>query len=958
MKIYNYEPKERKPKSRSFFSLSGKKMKWGKFNFKKFLIWTFRALACGVLLFAILFLYYSKDLPDPNKLLAREVPESTKIFARDGSLLYEIHGEVKRTQVGLDQISDNLKHATVAIEDKNFYHHGGIVPTSLVRSVLVDIVSGEKKQGGSTITQQLVKNAILSRDKSFDRKIKEIILAIAIDSRFSKDDILKLYLNEVPYGRNAYGVEAASQTYFGKSAKDISLAESAYLAAIVQAPTFYSPLGPNRQALDDRKNYVLSLMKDQGYISEEDQLKAKDEKVIFASLSNGISAPHFSLMVQNYLADKYGETTLEEGGLKVYTTLDPKLQAIAEDVVKKGVEAVSKKYNANNAALVAIDPKTGQILAMVGSKDYFGKPEPAGCIPGTTAANSCTFEPNYNVALSTTRQPGSSFKPYVYLTAFKPEFKYSPATMLTDVVTDFGKFGNSNYIPKDYDNKQRGPVSIRSSLAGSLNIPAVKTLSLVGVDNATQTAHDLGITSPLSNCGLSLVLGGCTVRLLDHVAAYSVIANEGLKNDATAILKIVDKQGKTLEEYQSNPKQVVDAQAAYELISIMTDNNARTYVFGPNSPLILPDRVVAAKTGTTQNWHDGWTMGFTPSLAAGVWAGNNNGALLKAGADGVFVAAPIWNAFMKQALASTTPETFAVPPGIKQVTVDSLSGKLPTDLTPSTKVETFADYSVPDQSDDTHVSVAIDTLTGQPANSLTPPGQISYQTYKVLHSERRDDPNWENPVIAWALAQPANEGWSYPPNTGVYIPPSNSGNGPSVSIVSPADGATISKLPVTLTVSAASNNGISRIDVSVDGKFINSITGSPYYMELGSSYGDGQHTIAVRAVDSGGAVSDTSITVTYALNGSLNMTSPSNGDMVTFPLTLTSQSSNNYNQVGFYYTDNAGITKPIGPASSTYVGDGYQYTTTWQNPVPKGTYKVYSQSDTGVSSAKIKLVVQ
>ncbi len=861
MRVYSYKNSPYSKNSRKRL-----RFKWGRFNARKLFTWAFRLFALGVLFIAVMFLYYAKDLPDPNKLLDRNVPESSKIFARDGSLLYEIHGGYKRTQKNLNDISPFLKNATIAIEDKDFYKHGGISLTGIARAVIVDVLTASKSQGGSTITQQFVKKAILTDDKSWDRKIREMILAVTIDSRFSKDEVLKLYLNEIPYGRNSYGIEAAANSYFNKSAKDLSLAESAYLATLPQAPTYYNPLGPNRQALDNRKNTILSYMQQQGYITEEQKKQAQEEKVQFSELTNGIKAPHFVLWVQDYLANKYGEKTLQEGGLKVYTTLDLRLQAIAEAAVKNGVENSSKKYNADNAALVAIDPRTGQILAMVGSKDYFGKPEPAGCTPG----KNCMFEPNVNVAISDKRQPGSSFKPYVYATAFKKDFKYSPASPLFDVVTDFGTYGGKDYAPSNYSGQSYGPLSMRKALAGSLNVPAVKTLALVGVNSATQTARDLGITSPMADCGLSLVLGGCTVKLVDHVAAYSVIANEGVKNEKTPILKIENKDGQILEEYKSNPQSVLDPQAAYELISIMTDNNARSFIFGANSPLTLPDRPVAAKTGTTNDWGDGWTMGFTPSLAAGVWAGNNCGGTkcpMKKGADGVVVAAPIWHEFMQNALAGQPLEAFPVPSGIQQVAVDELSGKLPTDATPVTKTEVFADYAVPTTYDDVHIKVSADSATGLPATNLTLPENIIDKIYTVLHSEKKDNPDWENPVVEWALAH----GYTYPPGDLINPPANNpdnsTGQKPAVSIDAPSEGAVITSLPFNIQVTAAGSKPIARVQVSVDGELLQSKTLAPFIFSLNKDYGAGTHVLAAKATDIGGNSADTSTNIIFDVGG-------------------------------------------------------------------------------------------
>ncbi|MEO8065990.1 MAG: PBP1A family penicillin-binding protein, partial [Candidatus Doudnabacteria bacterium] len=691
---------------------------------------------------SLLFAFVSLSLPDPNKLNGRVIAQSTKIYARDGTtLLYEVHGEAKRTLLNFDQIPDNVKYATIAIEDKNFYKNPGVSWTGILRSIWADITSASKSQGGSTITQQFVRNAILTREKTFTRKIKEILLAVEIGQKFSKDDILKLYLNEIPYGRNAYGIEAAAQTYFGKHAGDLTLPESAYLAAMPQAPTFYSA---NRDKLDARKDLILDQMSDQGYISKEQRDSAKAEKVTFNTTKDAILAPHFVMYVQSILAQKYGEQTLEEGGLNVITTLDWKLQQIAEQAVEDGVAKNEKANKATNAGLVAEDPKTGQILAMVGSRDYF-QPDCGYC--------------QLNVTLSEL-QPGSSIKPYIYAAAFKKGM--SPATMLVDVKTNFGTYNGQVYSPNNYDGQNHGVVNMRKALAGSLNIPAVKTLALVGVGNAIDTAKDMGITSDISadKCGLSLVLGGCEIKLIDHVAGFSTFANEGVKHDQVPILSVTDSNGKILQQYQDSPgQQVLDPQVAYQAISIMTDNDARAFVFGSKSPLILPDRVVAAKTGTTQEWRDGWTLGFTPSLAAGVWVGNNDHTKMRAGADGVVVAAPIWNQFMRNALKDSPPEKFSEPAGIQHIIVDSISGKLPTENTPATKSEVFASGALPQDFDNVHVAVQINRLNGKLATNLTPLEDLETKIFTVIHSEMPNNPDWEGPVVDWARSQ----GYEYPP---------------------------------------------------------------------------------------------------------------------------------------------------------------------------------------------------
>src|SRR5258708_6744337 len=497
--------------------------------------------ASFLLLGSITFAVVSLSLPDPNKLNDGIVAQSTKIYARDGkTLLYEVHGEAKRTLINLTDIPDYAKQATIAIEDKNFYKNPGVDWRGILRSVWIDLTSRSRTQGGSTITQQFVRNAILTREKTFTRKIKEAVLAIEIGQKFSKDDILKLYLNEIPYGQNAYGIEAASQTYFGKHAKELTLAEAAYLAALPQAPTYYNPNGLHRQALDARHETVLQQMYEQGYITKDQRDKAKAEVVAFGKTKDtGPTFPlaaHFILYVQDILAQKYGEKTLQEGGLNVVTTLDWNMQQIADKAVKDGVAKNEKYNNASNAGLVAEDPKTGQILAMVGSRDYFDN----------------THGGQVNIALQDL-QPGSSIKPYIYATAFKKGM--SPATMLVDVKTVFGTYGGKEYAPGNYDGLSHGIVNIRKAMAGSLNVPAVKTLALVGVQDAIDTAKDMGITSDINTdrCGLSLVLGGCEIKLIDHVAAMSTFANMGVKQTQTPLLKVSDTKGKILHQSKQNP---------------------------------------------------------------------------------------------------------------------------------------------------------------------------------------------------------------------------------------------------------------------------------------------------------------------------------------------------------------------------------------------------------------------
>ncbi len=638
-------------------------------------------LILGFLTTAALFAFIAKDLPNPGNVNNRFIIESTKIYDRTGThLLYEVHGEEKRTIIDFKDIPESLIAATLSLEDQDFYHHFGIQPKAILRAALKDIITFDAAQGASTITQQFVKNSLLSNERTLTRKVKEVILSLEIEAKFSKDEILSMYLNEIPYGSNAYGIEAAAQTFFGKSAREITLDEAALLASLPRGTAFYSPYGSRPERVVNRKNYALKQMAELGYITNEqaDEAIAIDTLQKIKPQKNIIAAPHFVMYVREYLQGKYGDQNIEQNGLKVITTLDWDKQMAAEEAVRTNADK-NKRWKAANAALVAIDPKTGQILSLVGSKDYFGAPEPVGCVSGKT----CVFEPNFNVAVSL-RQPGSSFKPYVYLTAFTKG--YLPETLMYDTKTQFETAEGKSYEPNNYDGKFHGPLPMMKALGGSLNIPAVKTLYLVGVKDAIALAKNLGITdlNHPDQLGLSLVLGGGEVKLLDHVNAYATLANNGVKHEKTAILRVEDSKGTVLEEYQDNPgEQVVDQKYVAMLDSIMSNNDNRAWVFGENSPLAFKDRLVAAKTGTTNEFRDGWTIGYTPSLAVGVWAGNNDNSPMTEGADGVNVAAPIWRAFFDKALVNTATEEFPkynpddeIGDGDEQTNKPMLAGKL------------------------------------------------------------------------------------------------------------------------------------------------------------------------------------------------------------------------------------------------------------------------------------------
>ncbi len=614
----------------------------------------FILVAVTLLSIGVVLLWFSSiEIPDLASFDQRILGQSTKIYDKTGKiLLYDLSNNVRRTVVPFDQITDNVKRATLAIEDPEFYQHGGIKITAIIRAVFANIKTLDFSQGGSTITQQVVKNSLLTREKTISRKIKEAFLAIKLERTLTKDQILNLYLNESPYGGTIYGVEEASQVYFNKNAKDLDIAESAYLASIPKSPTRYSPFGNYKDELEARKNLTLSKMMEAGFITDEEYKSAKNEKVKFsAEQTGGIKAPHFVMYIKDYLQEQYGDKMLTQGGLKVTTTLDYEMQKRAEEIIKRKAIENGKLYHATNAALVAIDSKTGQILTMVGSRDYFDK----------------EIDGNFNVATAK-RQPGSSFKPIVYAKAF--EMGYRPETVLFDTETQFSTqcrvddttSDDPCYSPGNYDGKFRGPMSLRNALAQSINIPAVKLLYLVGVDNVIDLAKKMGITTLVDRTryGLSLVLGGGEVTLLDMTGAYSVFSDRGIKHQTTGILKVEDSTGKILEQYKDTNEPVLSVDSARLISSVLSDNVARTPMFGPSSSLYFPGRDVAAKTGTTNNYRDTWVIGYTPQITVGAWSGNNDNTPIAKQVAG-YIVAPMWHEFMNTVLETLPDEKFEKP---------------------------------------------------------------------------------------------------------------------------------------------------------------------------------------------------------------------------------------------------------------------------------------------------------
>lgn len=603
--------------------------------------------------------YMLRDLPSPRKLTSREnYPVSTQIFDRHGELLYEIFGDENRIPIKLDDLPPHVYQAAIAIEDKNFYKHLGFDITGIMRAV-INNARGTTVSGGSTITQQLVKNALLTKEKSITRKAKEAVLALFTELLYSKEDILEMYLNYISYGGTTVGIEAASQGYFDKPAKDLTIAEAALLAGLPQAPSRYSPFNSDPKAAKDRQADVLRRMVEDKYITQAQADEAKAEVLNYALSKTDIKAPHFVFYVRDMLYKKYGEDTVERGGLRVTTTLDLGLQNTVQASVSAEIENL-KRYRVGNGASLVIKPNTGEILAMIGSKDYFNTAE----------------DGQVNVTIAD-RQPGSSIKPLMYATAFQQKL-LNPGTILLDIPTCFNVPGQKPYCPKNYTGGFSGPVTIRQSLGNSLNIPAVKGLKIIGLETFINQASRMGITSWIdpSRYGLSLTLGGGEVKMIDLAQSFAVIANQGVKVPLTPILKIEDYQGTVLEEtnieerlsdlnaltsYDSEISQgelerVMDRAPAYLTAHIMQDNKAREGAFGPRSELVIRNQVVSAKTGTTNDLKDNWTVGFTPEFLVITWVGNNDGTPMNQSlVSGVTGAAPIFNDIMTFILHGREP---------------------------------------------------------------------------------------------------------------------------------------------------------------------------------------------------------------------------------------------------------------------------------------------------------------
>jgi 1A family penicillin-binding protein len=706
----------------------------------------------------IMFFWYGRDLPTPGKLVDAPLAQSTRIYDRNGILLYSVYSGQNRTYVNLSDIPKYLQEGTIAIEDKNFYNNQGFSITGYLRAAR-NIVLLKGVSGGSTITQQLVKNVLLTSERSITRKIKELILSIQVDKKYSKPQILEMYLNDVPYGGADVGVEAAAETYFGKHVKDLDLAQCAFLSGLPQSPSAYSPFSGHKYYID-RTIEVLDQMQEQNYITQKQETQALAElkSMTFSQTNQSIKAPHFVMYVKEALAKQFGESMVDNGGLQVTTTLDYSIEKESEKIVKEEIDKI-KAYHATNGSAVVTDPKTGEILAMVGSKDYFDTKN-AG---------------NFNTALAD-RQPGSSLKPITYATAF--EKGYTPASMIMDVKTDFptGDPKNPTYTPVNYDGKYRGPIQLRFALGNSINVPAIKLLGRIGIKNVMEKATDMGIAnweptdSNVANVGLSLVLGGRETTLLSEATAYGVFASGGIRHDLVSILKVVDSKGNTILEYhKSDGQKVMQSNVAFLISHILLDNVARTMEFGPNSWLVVPGKTVSVKTGTTDQKRDNWTIGYTPSYVVGVWVGNNdNSPMNEAIASGVTGASPIWNRIMTFVLKGKPDESPQKPDDVIAVTVDALGGGLPVDGQ-ATRSEYFIKGTEPQAPAAIYKSIKI---SKSDSNKLASQSEIDHNQYdlKKFIVFQEDDPVsadgknlWQEGINAWVDENHKGDSLYHPP---------------------------------------------------------------------------------------------------------------------------------------------------------------------------------------------------
>lgn len=814
----------------------------------------------GIVAFLAMFAWYSKDLPKPGEVVRKE-GFSSKIYDRSGQLLYDLYEEERRNPVSFDQIPENLKNATVAIEDKDFYKHGGFDFLTIVRIPYNLIFRGGRVVGGSTLTQQLVKNVFLSNEKTLTRKFKEFVISIQIERKFTKDQILEMYLNESPYGGNGWGVGTAVEMYLNKPISELTLLESAFLAGLPQRPSIYSPYSGR---LDDdgkpfwqmRTKAVLTAMKDNGYITDiaYQEAAASIDNLKFERATTQIRAPHFIFYVRTQLEEMFGSELLNKGGLKVTTSLDWAMQEKAQMAVMEEVEGV-KKYDISNGAALAMNPKSGEILAMVGSKDYFDS-EIGG---------------QFNVVTDGLRQPGSSIKPITYLAMIQKG--YNPASMLMDVQTTFNRNDlEEPYIPKNYDGAFRGPVSLRQSLGSSLNIPAVKSLAIVGLENFLNLAYTMGLQTleptkeNLSRYGFAITLGGAEVKMIDLVTAYSSFANGGLKVEPVSILKVEDQSGNLLYEYhQVEGQRIIDQGETFIINDILSDNNARLLAFGANS-LLNTGKPIAVKTGTTNSMKDNWTIGWSQDVIVGTWVGNNDGTAMSYVASGITGASPIWRRIIFTALdlGYQAPE-WQMPDNVEKVELDALSGYKSHDNFPS-KFDYVIKGSLSNELDPIHKWLRVckgeeDKLATEAKIAA---GDSTEKEFIVLQEE---DPISEDGRNRW---QEAIDAWMTSQTDSRYGNPTEycgDESDISVKIEKPGNKKTLKETKIEYRVKAGSDGGIEKIEFDIknlddsEWKFEQIVEKDDSKIEGEIELPKGRYELIAKAYSRGGKTSEKKIVI-------------------------------------------------------------------------------------------------
>ncbi len=810
-----------------------------KYNKQKLILYGILGLIAltvvGFIFSFILFAWYAKDLPSPGKL-SQVSGFSTVFYDRDGKVIYDMYKDKNRVPVKFSEISDDLKKATIAIEDKNFYKHGGISEAGIIRGLLINPILKRRIEGGSTITQQLIKNVLLDSSRTFSRKIKEWILAISVEKKYTKDEILEMYLNEAPYGGSYWGIGSAARGYFDKEPKDLNLVESVILAGLPQSPTYYSPFIGEKDAWKGRATDVLRRMREDGYITKTQETTSleKIKKFEFSTPYLSINAPHFVFYIKDQVEKEYGPKIIDQG-IKIKTTLSLEVEKIVEKIVKEEIEKL-KGFHATNSAVVVLDSQTSEILAMVGSYDFnnkeFGK---------------------FNAGLGL-RQPGSALKPIEYALAF--EKGYTPATVIMDVKTVFPDQGGKEYIPDNYDSKFRGPIQLRFALGNSINIPAVKLQAIVGLKDFLTKASVMGLAtlSPseenLKRFGLSISLGGGEVTLVDLTKAYSVFARGGRAKDEQAILEISDyKKNNLFKKKNVKETTVLSPEISFLISHILSDNNARVEIFGPNSYLNIPGKTVAVKTGTTNDKRDNWAVGYTKSITVGVWVGNNdNTAMDPKISSGATGASPIFYRIMNELLKKYPDGIMDKPEKVKAVTIDSYLGGLPKEGG-QTRSEYFIEGTEPKDIAPFYKKLKISKSNGKLANDI----EIKNGNYEekdfIVFTE--NDPVSSDGKNRW---QEAINEWLKTQGDSKYHPPTEisdaSADSVVVSIKSPDNEKTLNSNDVSINARITSVESIKNIKIYLNGSEVRNFNEDKKEVSENMNLSDGVYELKIVATNS------------------------------------------------------------------------------------------------------------